>query len=106
MVCDYIAMGARVRECRKQLDMTQGELARQVNVTPSFIGHIERGENKASAETIVALSSALRTSTDWRLLGRDNHCDWQRCALFENFKALVQRYGDVSPKDMGTELRG
>lgn len=97
---DYAAMGERVRQARRLLDMTHGELAKKVDASTPFIGHIERGEKKASAETIVALSCALEASTDWLLMGRDNHCDWQRCGLFEDFKALVQRYGEIDQGKM------
>ena len=38
------------------------ELADRVGVSTSFIGHIERGEKKASVETIVALCNAMEVS--------------------------------------------
>ena len=62
LTVDYEKMGARVRQQREQNDLTQGQLARKVGVTGSFIGHIERGEKKASVETVVALCNALEIS--------------------------------------------
>ena len=59
---DYSKLGMRVRQQRELNDLTQGELAKLVGVTSSFIGHIERGEKKASVETVVALCNALRIS--------------------------------------------
>ena len=55
-------MGVRVRQQRELNDMTQSELARRVGVSSSFIGHIERGEKKASVETVVALCNAMAIS--------------------------------------------
>jgi len=55
-------MGARVRQLRELNDWTQGELAVRVGVSGSFIGHIERGEKKASVDTVVALCNALEVS--------------------------------------------
>ena len=52
----------RVRQQRTLRNMTQGELADRVGVSTSFIGHIERGEKKASVETIVALCNAMEVS--------------------------------------------
>lgn len=59
---DYRKLGIRVRQQRELNDLTQGELARKVGVSTSFIGHIERGEKKASVETVVALCNALEIS--------------------------------------------
>lgn len=59
---DYRKLGVRVRQQREMNDLTQGELASKVNVSTSFIGHIERGEKKASVETVVALCNALEVS--------------------------------------------
>ena len=59
---DYRKLGARVRQQRELNDWTQGELARRVGVSSSFIGHIERGEKKASVETVVALCNAMEIS--------------------------------------------
>lgn len=62
LTVDFEKMGARVRQQREMNNLTQGELARKVGVTGSFIGHIERGEKKASVETVVALCNALGIS--------------------------------------------
>ena len=59
---DYRKLGERVRRQRELNEMTQGELARKVGVSNSFIGHIERGEKKASVETVVALCNAMEVS--------------------------------------------
>lgn len=59
---DYEKLGVRVRQQRELNNLTQGQLARKAGVTGSFIGHIERGEKKASVETVVALCNALEIS--------------------------------------------
>ena len=59
---DYEKLGLRVRQQREMSNLTQNQLARKASVTASFIGHIERGEKKASVETIVALCNALEIS--------------------------------------------
>lgn len=91
----YYETGRRVRQRRQELDMTQGKLACKVGVSGSFIGHIERGEKKASIETLVMLCECLDVSADWLLLGLENRCDRQGCALYENMKALINRYGEA-----------
>ncbi len=62
LTVDYEKLGIRVRQQRELNSLTQSQLARKVGVTGSFIGHIERGEKKASVDTVVALCNALEVS--------------------------------------------
>ena len=64
---DYFALGKRIRKRRVEQGMTQEQLARQVGVITSFIGHLERGSRKASLETLVALANALHVGVDYLL---------------------------------------
>ena len=59
---DYKKLGSRVRQQRVLNELTQDELSRLTGVSCSFIGLIERGERKASLETLVALCNALNVS--------------------------------------------
>ena len=59
---DYKKLGVRVRQQRILSEMTQEQLAKRVGISTSFVGHIERGEKKASIETVVALCNALEVS--------------------------------------------
>ena len=68
---DYCAMGYRVRQLRTRLELTQENLAEAVGVSLSFIGHIERGEKKASLETVSRLAASLGTSIDYIVLGNN-----------------------------------
>ena len=56
---DYSQLGVRVRQQRELNGLTQSQLAARVGVSSSFIGHIERGEKKASVETVVGLCNAM-----------------------------------------------
>lgn len=61
---DIASFGYRVRQQRRQLKMTQDQLAKRAGISVSFLGHIERGTRKAGIETLVALANALDVSTD------------------------------------------
>ena len=65
---DYVDLGKQVRARRMELNWTQEYLAREIGVSTSFIGHIERGSRKASIDTLVMLANAMQISTD-ELLG-------------------------------------
>lgn len=64
---DYIAIGQRIRQARKKHKQTQEELAKQVGLSASFLGHIERGTRIMSLETLEALCKALLISADYLL---------------------------------------
>lgn len=61
--------GNRLRIARKNLGWTQAMLAEKVDISTSFVGHLERGTRFASIETWVALCDKLNISID-SVLGR------------------------------------
>ena len=70
---DYADLGQRIRKQRTQLGWTQETLAERINVSTSFVGHIERGTRKASLETLVSLANALNVSLDYLMAGSLNN---------------------------------
>ena len=70
---DYIDLGRRIRKQRTQRGWTQEALAERVNVSTSFVGHVERGSRKASLETLVSMANALDVSVDYLLSGSINN---------------------------------
>ena len=67
MTIDYMDLGRKIRDTRKALSMTQEQLAEQVGISASFLGHIERGSRVASLETLVALCNTLRVTPQYLL---------------------------------------
>ncbi len=59
---DYIMMGRRIRLYRHQKKLTQEQLAEQVGVSASFMGHIERGSRIASIETLMKICAVLNVT--------------------------------------------
>lgn len=62
-------MGRRIYERRKQLHMTQEELAERASVTPQTISTAELGKKALRPENIIGVSRALEISTDYLLTG-------------------------------------
>ena len=56
------AIGRRIQETRKERKITQGGLAERANLTPNYIGKIERGESQPTLEALLAIADALRVS--------------------------------------------
>lgn len=64
MKLDYTAIGVRIRRRRKELHLTQQQLAELSDQEPSNISHIERGATKLSLPTIVSIANALGLTVD------------------------------------------
>ena len=65
-----------IKDRRKQLAITQTELAKQSSLTPAAISQFESGTRKPSFDTLSNLADALKVTTDY-LLGkrRENYDD-------------------------------
>ena len=92
---DLKAMGERIRQQRKQRNITQEDLAKMARVSMSFIGQLERGEKKASVETVAVLCLCFEVSLDYLVFGKRYHCDKENCVLYEDMKATLNRYSSV-----------
>ena len=64
---DYKELGQRVRRVRLLRELTQEQLAERADVVNSYVGVIERGEKKASINTLVKIANALNCSVDYLL---------------------------------------
>lgn len=65
---DYRALGEKIKKERIRLSLTQEKLAEKVNISESFMGHIERGGRKLSIDTLVNIANELNVSIDFLLL--------------------------------------
>ncbi len=64
MTIDYVSIGKRIKELRKQRGFTQASLAEASGVEPSNISHIERAATKLSLPTLVNIANALDATLD------------------------------------------
>jgi transcriptional regulator with XRE-family HTH domain len=65
---DWTAIGRRVRALRG-FDMTQGDFARRIGVSQSYLSAIEHGRNEVGAEVLLAISREFGKSLEWLLTG-------------------------------------
>ena len=70
---DYKAIGERIRAERKRQKLTQGCLSEMVEISESFMGHIERGTRTLSIETLVKLANALNLGIEYIICGEYNY---------------------------------
>jgi len=61
----------RFRDLREDMDMTQQELATQLNIRQSTLSQYENGQRQIPLNTLIQLALLFNTSTDY-LLGLTN----------------------------------
>ena len=61
---DLKKIGSRLREARKAKQMTQEEMAYEIDMTTPYIGMIERGERIPKFETFLEIIEALDVTAD------------------------------------------
>ncbi len=66
---NYKEIGKRIRNEREKLELTREKFAELLDLSPNFVGQIERGEKKMSLETFVNISDCLRVSLDFLTKG-------------------------------------
>jgi transcriptional regulator with XRE-family HTH domain len=64
------AIGARIRARRRQLNLSQSELAAALGVSFQQVQKYERGVNRVSGSTLVSAAAALGTTVGW-LVGEE-----------------------------------
>ncbi|EJE7236571.1 helix-turn-helix transcriptional regulator [Clostridium botulinum] len=64
--------GKRVRKLRKELNLTQDEFSKKLNVSRSNIGNIETGIIKLSDRTINDICRVFNANKNWLLTGEGN----------------------------------
>ena len=78
MSLDLKKTGQFIQSCRKDLNMTQAELAERLNVSPQSVSNWERGESIADVATLPDLAKVLRCSVDAILSGGGSSSDYRR----------------------------
>lgn len=69
MKTDVKATGQRIKEIRKQRNMTQEKLAEIAEITPHYVYEIESGLKSMSIHILASISNVLNVSADYLLFG-------------------------------------
>lgn len=83
---DYNALGKRIREERKRLNLTQAELAEAIDISDTYMGAIERGERSLTLDTLVRLVNRLGVTVDYMLSESVSDNDSN---ITEQFKQII-----------------
>lgn len=86
-------MGLRIAVRRKELNLTQEALANLADVTAQTISSAECGRKALRPENIVKISTALKCSTDYLLLGKPI-ASYPKIPRYENLLPQQKQYLD------------
>ena len=85
-------LGPRIAALRREAGLSQAQLAKQLQVSPSAMGMYEQGRREPSMETLVAMARVFHVSTDYLLTGRP--AEAEETAL----KQMLQRRIDAAER--------
>lgn len=84
-----MTVGERIKQLRKDLGLTQQQLADKVSVTYIQIGRYETAKSNASADVLQKIAEALNTTTDFLMSG-GNAQQLTDKELLKQFKEVEQ----------------
>ena len=80
--------GLRIQRLRKQADLTQEELAQQLEVNTDHLSKIERGGSGITIDMAIALATMFQISLDTLLLGRSQQTAPLKKDIYEIINSL------------------
>ena len=89
---DYNKIGQRIREQRKAKKLTMEQLAEMVDLSLSYIGHIERGTRVVSVETLARLCEVLELDMHYVVFGCSSGYNARKMTLLNDLKELISKY--------------
>lgn len=95
-------IGQFIQSCRKDLKMTQAELAERLNVSPQSVSNWERGESLADVALLPDLAQTLRCSVDAILAGGGSSSAYRRhvtVAQMREALGSINRVGELLGRD-------
>jgi len=73
MALNFIIIGRRVKEFRLQKKISQAALAESIDMSATYISHIEKAKKHASLETVVRIAGVLGVTVDQLLNGNQEN---------------------------------
>lgn len=86
-------MGLRVSRRRKDLGLTQEQVAEQMDVSVQMISNLELGRKAIRPENLIKICAVLSTSADYLLTGK--HSESEYLDLTHKIASLSQRHQSI-----------
>lgn len=95
-------IGERIRTRRKELNITQMEIQKELGISSGNLSGIENGRVYPSASALIGLSKILQCTTDWILKG--NSLNIENCSFSQNEDFLLKGFRTLSIEDQDEML--
>lgn len=63
----FLTIGKKVKKLREKNNLTQVEFAYMLDVSPSYVGYLEKGLKSMSLETLIKIANIFKVTTDMLL---------------------------------------
>ena len=88
MEYQYEEVGKRIRNLRKELELTREHLAEMADISVQFLADIEKGKKNMTVTTLRKLAASLMVTTDYIVNGREDPSSEITIELFDLCKTL------------------
>lgn len=90
MNLDMTLIGKRIKDRRKELNLTQTDIKAMAGISSGNMSEIENGNRLPAASTLMQLASALQCSVDWILTGKSPISENARVSGVEEAEELLK----------------
>lgn len=89
-------IGERLRQARKNKDLSMAKLEKISGITSGNISEIENGKILPSTKAIIALCEALDITPNWLLLGKEDIQNKENPMSFSEFEKKVKEKAETT----------
>lgn len=105
MELDMHSIGIRIKERRKELNLTQLDIKAKAGISSGNISDIERGNRLPAASTLIQLAQVLECSVDYILTGASPTKEKNESSVVgESARELLDLFYILSPEDQNELL--
>lgn len=92
---DKNTLAKRIKELRQKKDLTQRQLAKMANTTPTSVSAYEKGQKTPSIEVLCNIANALETSVDWLCGNTESKGNYTTLDAIRILAQLDGHFGDI-----------
>ena len=92
---DKNTLSKRMKELRQKKDLTQRQLAKMANTTPTSVSAYEKGQKTPSIEVLCNIANALDTSVDWLCGNLESKGDYTPLDAIRILARIDGQFGDI-----------
>lgn len=88
-------LSKRIKELRQEKNLTQRQLAKIANTTPTSVSAYEKGQKTPSIEVLCNIANALETSVDWLCGNTESKGNYTTLDAIRILAQINGQFGDI-----------